>query len=218
MSSGGNRPWCRGCAPPSFRHHRSCGTRRPPRCRPTALPAFFRGLTTSECKISPPPPGVPVWPRRMIAQARHMFPGQAVIVAPEQPCRLHAGIEPPIAMARQAPHRFDRIFARLIGKALARMRPCRAEIAGLPHGRSEPLVSAPGIESAALLIGDDMVHRPIARSRPAEAANDRRVASPSRRSRPLGSDEDEHALVHDQLLPVAVCLGQLASVPDYSDL
>ena len=52
----GSRRACRGCAAPRSRRRRRCGTRRPPRSRPRSG-ARRPDAGTSECRISPPPPG-----------------------------------------------------------------------------------------------------------------------------------------------------------------
>ena len=137
---------------------------------------------------------------RVLLQAIDMLPGLAPIVAAEQPGRLHTGIEAAIAR-RHAPHRLDRLFARLVGEALARVRPALAEIGRLPDGRAEPFVAAASIDRAGFGVADNMVHRPVLAEGTAEFPRFAPgVAFEDERAFP-GADEDEHSLFHDQLLP-----------------
>ena len=59
--------------------------------------------STSECRISPAPPRLPVRPRRVFAQAVDMPPGLAAVVAAEQPGRLDAGVEAAVRRRRSRP-------------------------------------------------------------------------------------------------------------------
>ena len=112
------------------------------------------GMQDKRMQDQPGAARVPVRPRRMFLQPVEMLPGLSLVVAPEQAGRLHAGIEHAVALG-QAPHRLDRLGARLIGQALARMRPCRAEILGFPDRRAEPFIAAAAIDRA----GRRVAHR-----------------------------------------------------------
>src|SRR5579864_7011058 len=107
----------------------------------------------------PGPARLPLRLRGMFSQTGDMAPGEAVIIAAEQTGRLDAGVEY-ARRRRDAPHRLDRLFVRLMGKAFARARPCPAEIGGLPYGRAEPPVAATRVDRAVCPIGNDVVDRP----------------------------------------------------------
>src|ERR671913_2336814 len=88
-----------------------------------------------------------------------MGPCSTLVLADEQAGRLDAGIKAAVASG-EAPNRLDGLLAWAIGKPLARMGPARPEISGLPDGRAEPFVAAPGVDGPRRRIGDDVVHRP----------------------------------------------------------
>ncbi len=130
---------------------------------------------------------LPVRARRVIAQAGDVPPRFAIVVALEQPGRLDPGVQAGRG-GRQAPHRLDRVFPGLVGETRAGVRPGRAQVFGLPHGRAEPGVPAAGVDGPRSLVRDDMVHRPGLAERAAEAP----------RAPQLVALEDERALLRSE--------------------
>ena len=122
-------PACRGCAAPRSCRRRPCRTRRRRRS-PTQICFSSSGCETSECRISPPPPGCHSGRDGCSRKPETCCQLSPPSLAAEQPGRLDAGVEACRDRLAEAPHRPDRLLALRIGQALAGMRP------GLGRGRS----------------------------------------------------------------------------------
>ena len=165
--------------------------------------ALVRGVRHQRVQDQPAAAGLPVRPRRVVAQPGDVPPARAAIVAAEQPGRLDAGVQRAAGPLRQAPHRADRRLPRGVGEALAGMGPGRAEIGGGPHRRPEPFIAAAGMDGARARIGDGVADRPGlavgAALRPIAA---RRVALQDERAL-LRPEQNEHFRRHDPASGVA---------------
>jgi hypothetical protein len=136
-------------------------------------------------------------PRGVVSQTDDVPPRDAVILAAEQAGRLDTCVEY-ARRRRDAPYRLDRLLVRLIGKAVARARPCLAEIDGLPHGHAEPTIAAAGIDRAVVRIGNDVMDRPHFAERATQLPRGSLGGAFKNEGTLVGSDQDED-LLHRRL-------------------
>ena len=132
---------------------------------PTQIWSSSCGCEHERMQDQPAAAGLPVRPRRMLPQTRDMLPGLAAVVAAEQAGRLDAGIEARRCARARLQTDLDRLLARRVGQALARMasRSRRDRWISRPPGRT--IRCRRRHRSCRSRVGDDVVHRPVSRNR-----------------------------------------------------
>ena len=85
----------------------------------------------------------------------------------EKASGLDAGVEATGAR-RHAPDGLDRVVARLVSQAFARMGPRPAQVRRFPDRGAEPFVAAAAVDRAGGGIGNNVVHRPRLAERSAQ--------------------------------------------------
>src|SRR5689334_14469116 len=140
--------------------------------------------------------GLPFGPRRMLAQARDVAPGLAVVVRSEKAGRLDSGKHRAVrAGVGELPDGGDLGFIVPVRQTSAGLGPVRAGVGGLPDRRAIPVVAATGVERPGRG-ANEIVRGPVLAERAAQLpVTSRRIALEDEGAL-LRTDQDFDALAH----------------------